>query len=301
MRFFLKLFFIHLIFFVIFFQACDILIFSKNRPLQLATLLCSIKKHVKGFNKIYILGRYTTKEFLDGYERVKELFPFIEFVWQEKENDFFDKVNRLIFFGSKSEKIILAVDDLIIQGDIDLDLCKHAMDLADGYVLLFTLGQNITHIGWKKKVKQPHFCHVIDDIFSWKVSPRTKGSWEWVNQTDFALYRKKDIKKDWNKVFARFSYLKKQHPQELEGLWHSHGSRMGKIGLSYKTSKVYNLALNKVCHGSGCYSLSISPDYLLKKFMDGYIIDSSDIESIVKNAAHTKVKNPRFVKYKELL
>ncbi|MBM3201448.1 MAG: glycosyltransferase family 2 protein, partial [Chlamydiae bacterium] len=66
-------------------NACDLVVFSFNRPLQLFALLESTELHVKGMRKIAVLMR-SDEEFIEGYNKVKERFPYVHFVEQPKIN-----------------------------------------------------------------------------------------------------------------------------------------------------------------------------------------------------------------------
>lgn len=72
---------------------------------------------------------------MDGYERVIDAFPTAHFVMQsikDPKHDFKPKLNDLVF-GSPSEYILFAVDDIIVKDFVDLGYCMEQMEKTGAY------------------------------------------------------------------------------------------------------------------------------------------------------------------------
>ena len=102
----------------------DIIVFSKDRPLQLYSSLESILKFVKGYNKIYILFNYSTDEYLESYRKLNDLAIFSEVVFvNEKEYGFRESFIGLLDM-LEGEHLLMEIDDAFYCDEVNLE--KHA-------------------------------------------------------------------------------------------------------------------------------------------------------------------------------
>jgi hypothetical protein len=93
----------------------QLIIFSKNRACQLHLLLESIEKNSKDlFDKIFVIYTYTDKEYFDGYSKLIERFPNIDFI---VEVNFFGDTMRIINMGS-FEYTTFMVDDNVFYREL---------------------------------------------------------------------------------------------------------------------------------------------------------------------------------------
>src|SRR5579872_7038262 len=81
------------------FAITDILIYSKDRPMQLYALLESIEQRVCGSGKITVIYHTSRSEYEDGYHIVKNDFPCAAFVKQgaKPAKDFMPLTVKAIF------------------------------------------------------------------------------------------------------------------------------------------------------------------------------------------------------------
>ena len=99
----------------------DIIVFSKDRPLQLYNSLESILKFVKGYNKIYILFNYTTDDYLESYHKLNNLKMFSEVVFiNEKEYGFKESFVSLLDI-LEGEHLLMEIDDAFYCDELDLE------------------------------------------------------------------------------------------------------------------------------------------------------------------------------------
>lgn len=96
----------------------QLIIFSKNRACQLHLLLESIEKNSKDlFDKIFVIYTYTDKDYFDGYSKLIERFPNIDFI---VEVDFFGDTMRIINMGS-FEYTTFMVDDNVFYRELPIN------------------------------------------------------------------------------------------------------------------------------------------------------------------------------------
>jgi hypothetical protein len=96
----------------------QLIIFSKNRACQLHLLLESIEKNSKDlFDKIFVIYTYTDKEYFDGYSKLIERFPNIDFI---VEVNFFGDTMRIINMGS-FEYTTFMVDDNVFYRELPIN------------------------------------------------------------------------------------------------------------------------------------------------------------------------------------
>lgn len=99
----------------------DIIVFSKDRPLQLYNSLESILKFAKGYNKIYILFNYTTDDYLESYHKLNNLKMFSEVVFvNEKEYGFKESFVSLLDM-LEGEHLLMEIDDAFYCDELDLE------------------------------------------------------------------------------------------------------------------------------------------------------------------------------------
>jgi len=105
----------------------SLIIFSKNRPLQLDLCLKSVKKNLRGSFEISVLY-VCDKEFCDSYDSLKKDFPDVSF-WRQGSSIFKD-VYTLIASQCNPRVGFLTDDCIVYRPSIDLDvdnlLTKHS-------------------------------------------------------------------------------------------------------------------------------------------------------------------------------
>ena len=90
------------------------IIFSKNRACQLDLLLRSIELNAPDLDEIHVLYHATEQSFFDGYEIVRERFPWVYFA---KQNDF-EIDTRNLLKNWVDDYVCFFVDDNIIYRPI---------------------------------------------------------------------------------------------------------------------------------------------------------------------------------------
>jgi glycosyltransferase involved in cell wall biosynthesis len=275
-------------------QNVDIIVFSYNRPIQLYAFLESAYKYILGFNKIEVIYRSDNKAFSLAYNDVKRNFPNVHFVKQSLSpfSDFKPIVNRTIFsLQNTANYIAFAVDDIIVKDYIDLQNCIKLLKQTSAYFFSLRLGKNIDYCYMaNSKQNIPFHVDIEKDMLAWKIDS-AQGDWFDQNSVDMTIYKKKDIKKSFNKINFK-------NPTELEINWNSYINTKKRnkshIGLSYNVSKCINIPINIVFQSQNRHMNLFSPEELLSKYNQGLKIDI-DMYHQFENCSVHMDSVPRFI------
>ena len=263
--------------------------------MQLYALLESIDERVSNYNNVYVVCR-SDLQYQEGYKIVENDFDYAEFLYQPQNKrqafaTFKPMLLKLIFKEDNvSDYCLFAVDDNIVMDDINLLESRNFLENNnDVYAFFYRLGKNIekqdyTEIGYSGV---PIMAKHKEDIFSWKFSDG-KIDWNYPNNVDFTLYRKKHLKQDIPK-------LKFINPNHFEGSW-SRKVPKARHGACYAHSRVVNIPMNRVnnTHPNrtiGNYSAKELNDLFLEgKKIDIYSIDSSLVRSVHQDMAFSFIE-----------
>lgn len=269
----------------------DLIVFSYNRPMQLYALLESTEKHVKGFRKIGVLYR-ADEEYDGGYEIVKKRFPQVHYQKQPKVNpkkQFKPMVMQMLFgkFGKGADYVVFAVDDIIVTDDIDITKDIDAMIETGAYGVYYRLGKNINscYMTGLYNHSKPNWIDLSNDLYSWQFK-NEEGDWNYPNSVDFTLFRKKDIKKD-------FEELSFTYPSDLEGHW-SRKAPLHRLGLCHGHTKQINIPMNLVTDFKNVFENSYTAKELNTLFLKGLKIDIAKLHQHPNSSPHVGIK-PEFV------
>jgi hypothetical protein len=273
----------------------DAVVMSYDRPLQLWATLESLEKYCTGINTIHVLLRTSDERFAAAYEKLIERFPSV--IVHHQSNSHPQKDFKSLFlnatFGksSPSPYVLFIVDDIIVTDYIDLNQCIRKKEHYKAWGFFLRLGKNITHtfVRTLRPTPPPKKGHNIENrCFLWHFHS-CQGDWAYPNNLDMTLYRKDDIKR----TLKRLSY---SNPTNLEQKWYR--TRTGKeIGLSFESSKLINLPLNKVANLENRTIPGFSTELLLEKFLQGFRLDISPFFQVQNSSCHVEMY-PQFIYYK---
>ncbi len=137
-------------------EMIDIIISSKD-PLSLAVSLSSIFEKVDNYQEIFVIYNSNDEISKDGYAKIKELFPNVNFLNQDENLSFILKETY-----NTSSYVLLLKDDYVFSDYLDLNTCIKL--LQDSYSKVFSLkdsdGQKFS-IDGKVKI----YSSNIEDIF----------------------------------------------------------------------------------------------------------------------------------------
>lgn len=201
-------------------MAADLVIISKDRPMQLFSFLESLYKYATNFDQIYVYFKATDHTFAKGYRVVQNYFPKVIFQ-QEEETEFEDFLAK-VFEPSSKDYIVFAEDKLILKDMVDLRSAITLLEQTGAYSFLFHLGLNISEL-------PATIIPVGKGCFIW---PFSMGQEDWVRSNNFhmSLYRKQDVEQYLN--FMTFTTA-----DEFCSKWQK-SLEIGGLGLCYKDSRV---------------------------------------------------------------
>lgn len=279
----------------------SVLLFSFDRAFQLYSLLSSIFDNFLSKEKINItvLYRVSNIEHENSYKEIRKIFELkgVKFVKQETKASFKSDLMNILT-GFKSEKVMFLVDDIVITSKIDLD---QLLDFDGNYFIpSLRLGKNI-----KKNytLQQPLELPPFLDSAMFKQEGNVEGLnfWRW---KDGGKWKEFDL--DWRYVVSVdgnifnldemilfIDTLEVKSPNVLENLLDIRYSELLKerIGICFDVSKMVNLPINQV-HIEGSVNIAENiktPDFLLKKWQEGYVMDYKSFYGHISQAPHEEL------------
>lgn len=267
----------------------DLVVFSKNRPLQCYSFLESCEQYVSGVSKLSII--YCADEpFKSAYEVVKADFPYVNFVQQSSDpRSDFQKLTCKAVFASNASHVIFAVDDIVVIDQVDLRRCAQLMDQYDAYAFYLRLGTEIdTCYSEGRHTGQPRLKMVEDGVYAWRFCKGT-GDWGYPHSVDMALFRKRDVRTPLLSMIY-------SSPNTFEAKWSNFApGKMQLRGLCFTYSKIVNLPLNIVQKDfRNRHEQEYTADVLLEKFNQGFKMDIALLYQLPHNAPHTEYA-PTFI------
>ncbi len=146
----------------------DTLIFSKDRAMELNSLLESIQDHFNVFKKITILYRYSNDNFKKGYDKIIKKFGNMNIDWILESNFKADSIKIINSFIEKY--CILFVDDEWFIRTPNIEQIYETMQDNEVVGFSLRLGDNFTY-AWNAGVKHvlPEFIRNANVIkWQWK-------------------------------------------------------------------------------------------------------------------------------------
>jgi len=264
----------------------DLVAFSYDRPMQLYALLESIAKYTTGTNAISVIYRTSNDAFDSAYTHVKNDFPTVSFIKQNKKKEF----KSLVLYAMSqtlAEHIIFAVDDIIVKDYVDLNECIRYLEQTQAYGFYLRLGIHLSACySEQSDQKIPHYIEVKNDICSWQFDCG-EHDWGYSNTVDMTLYRKRDL-------LLLFEQLDFNSPNTLEGNW-ALCKPLTSVGLFYQKSKIVNIPLNLVQQEACNPNMDLySVQELLEKFEQGFKMDINPLYLIENESVHIDYE-PTFV------
>ncbi|MDE3045307.1 MAG: glycosyltransferase family 2 protein [Verrucomicrobiota bacterium] len=265
----------------------DLMVFSYDRPLQLYATLESADRLITGLEKTTVLYRASDDRFRTAYAEVQQAFPQVAFISQgsEPKKDFKPLLLKAVF-GSPSEYILFAVDDLIVKDAVDLHSCMEMMEKTGAYGFYLRFGRHVQHCYQAGRPQQvPPSLPLSSGVYAWDTRS-AELDWGFPNNLDMTLYRKVDLRKP-------LTSLRYRHPNSLEFDWAQDPPNKA-IGLYFEHSKVLNLPLNVVTKTGNPHMNFLSVAELLEKFNEGLKIDIDPLFQ-AENASPHHEYTPEFI------
>jgi hypothetical protein len=262
----------------------NIIIFSKDRALQLELFLRSFMRFVKDADKCFLKILYTHSDdkFKRGYDiLISEAPSNVVFI---KEQNF--KQDTINLINTTNPYTVFFVDDIVF---------KEPFEFFDEKMMLFILNPSIaclslrlnTHLNYcyaeARAMNKPVF--IKDNVYNWT---KETGDYGYPMSQDGHIFRTEQI-------YQLHVDLEYHAPNTLEGKLHLHRKKLPPLMICYDKSKIINNPMNRVQFASINRCGNISAEYLNDKFLDGYRIDLEPFVGLDNTAVHTEIA-PNFIK-----
>jgi len=265
-----------------------VLVFSKDRAMQLEGLLASLFLHCREQEEIKIIVLYTCshEETKGKYKEIMENYPRVLF-WEEL--NFFIQVRDVL---KQSPFVLFLVDDTLWVGDFSPSVLKSLLSTSPQAAgISLRLGKNITYCYPLDRPQALPFCITQREGFL---------LYDWLSASlDFAYplevssscYRTQDI-------LAVLQESVFKNPNELEGLLANFVVRLlpdKRLLFCPEQSLAFSVPVNRV-QNAVSNRFSYQPDYevdkLDVKFAEGWRIDVEKLSGFVPQSCHQPLELP---------
>ena len=261
----------------------ELIVFSKNRPLQLYAFLESCKRYVVGLDTVSVI--YCSDEpFAQAYKEVHACFATVRFMQQAADNPYADFKKLLCdtVCLSRATHIIFAVDDIVVIDTVDIHRCATLLEKYRAYGFYLRLGTDITECYAEEcSTGTPKLKLREQDVYSWKFK-KGCGDWAYPHTVDMTLFRAED-------VYPAALFLDYDSPNMFECAWAAQAKpAMKRRGLCCAKSKIVNLPLNLVQQDflENRHSSECDVHFLLEKFQQGFRMDIQALHQFPHKAPH---------------
>ena len=214
----------------------DLVIFSKDAPLQLYASLESLHRYATGPCTVSVCYQAFDERFAAAYEKIRDDFPNVRMLKGPEKG--FKAFFLKSLFDSTSEYVLFAKDDLIIKDRLDLNFCRQMLDRTGAYAFLLTLG----HPPSKNGIALNHGIYAWDQLA--------------YGPSEMVLYRKENLAQALHK--RRYKDL-----SELESVLNDAAPSKA-IELSFEDAKAIHLS---------SFNTGLSQEEMLLHFNEGAKID----------------------------
>ncbi len=262
-----------------------VLVFSKDRAMQLRATIESFLLHCKDSNNFDITVLYkTTSPLHKGqYEDLKKCFKNIDFI---EERNFRQQTLQVI---GASKYIVFMVDDNIYTCDFSIrDVVDSLKRETDAIGFSLRLGENTTYCySLNTEQKRPQFERVTDSIlkFNWTTAEHDYG---YPLEVSSSIYRSQEMLGFLSgRCFSNPNLLESQ--LALNRQFRNNRSML----LCYRKSVTFcnpaNIVQNVYEQNRSGVNVNYSSQRLAQIYQRGAVIDVSKYSGFVSNAAHQEV------------
>lgn len=270
----------------------NIIVFSKDRVIQLHALLSSFYTNVAQPVTVQVLYFASTQEHELAYKQVQQLFreQNIIFVKEKKfKEDLIQLVNNLTV-----SRLLFLVDDILFVEPFDLkEITKYP---TEKFVPSLRMGKHL-NFSYTVQLPQPlppFLPNILPDesdkiVWNWADG---KLDWNYPLSVDGHLFSVQEIK-------LMLPLLDFKAPNSLEEAMQLFKPfYLRKLGVAYQKAKIINIPCNKVQEENDNIAEEVTPEYLLGQWQRGYQIDYSKLFKFINTSAHQYIPF-HYVKRKE--
>lgn len=271
----------------------QLIIFSKNRPMQLHLLLESIAKNaVSVFDNITVLYK-SDSLYESGYDILAKHFNYIVF---HKESDF--RLDLLSLIDDNYSYTTFMVDDNLFYNKINCDLSDILGTITDNHICFsLRLGLNCNYSHPADFSYEIGKYKIIDNFITVDYTTQM-GDFNYPLSTDGHIYKTGTIKSILTAIWFT-------NPNTMESMMQSfcNSNSIPKLLTFFNESKVVGVPVNLVNdgfnnrHGIKHY---FSESDLNKKYLNEYIIDIESLDFSDINGPHKEIEYKFKMKNKEI-
>ncbi|QNF34986.1 hypothetical protein HUW51_20510 [Adhaeribacter swui] len=262
----------------------ELIIFSKDRAMQLYALLESIIYNFSEPIKTHILYRSSSDQQEKSYQEVRKCVAGHNFNFV-KEQSFRQDLIQLIQ-NIKSTKIFFLVDDIVFTEP--LNIRDFVSINTNQYVASLRLGKHLNFCYTLQKEQplplffQEKEAGIADDKIYWNWDEGTLD-WHYPLSVDGHLFSTFEIK-------SMLPLMNFKAPNSLEEEMQTFAPLyLKRKGVAYWKAKILNIPCNKVQEENNNISAEEDVAYFLKKWNEGYQIDFLKLQHFVNTSVHQYV------------
>ena len=256
-------------------------VFSKDRALQLYTLLDTYFLHVKNPVPIFVIYNVSDEAHAQSYIELKHIFSRHEVLvtFIQEARSFRDSL-LAVLAKINTSSIFFLVDDIVFIRPLDLDIVERINPQSS---ILSLRHSPYLRRSYTANASQQPPTFVLTETSSELLSFKwfEKGN-EWSDpwSVDGQILSMAEVR-----VLTRISQFKAPNSYEVE-LKTFNDIVKGRNGMCFKESKILNLPINRVQSENNNLSGNVSPDFLLKQWNKGLMIDTSIFDTHIPLSPH---------------
>lgn len=258
----------------------DFLIFSRNRPLQLHSLLASMSKYISGNYSVSVLHRYDD-DYQESLNEIKSEFVDVNFI---EESSFYDNV--INYLSKSNNAMSFLVDDIVFKKEVDID---HVAEIVHNNpsIICFSLrlGIHLKHCYTRNLSQRIPSGHVSHEFFIWEWAG-ADSDWGYPLSVDGHVFRHDDIL-SWSKKVAFNS--PNQYEDALQSILRYQPSFPNRCAC-FVRSKLFNIPANRVQNDINNRNEGFSAEKMLELWKEGYRINFHNFYDISNESAHFAVE-----------
>lgn len=268
------------------------IIFSKDRCLQLDSLLSSLYCYIKGTFEVHVLYATENDRYGKAYEQLIEERKNTKLLYFYKQRESFKESLKQILSNTVSTRVFFLVDDLLFKNHFDLTKIDHIN--PDKEIFSLRHGNHLNYCYAMNKTQPLPIFTQKEFFLQWKWN-RSTLDWAYPLSVDGHLFNKND-------AFFWAENLSYKAPNSFETALQCFKKYYENLsGICCCESIIFNNPCNKVqtevsnVHGQ---NNSLSQLALLKLWEQGYRIDFNALEGFPNISVHQEVSFPLINKKK---
>lgn len=259
-------------------------VFSKDRPLQLAATLGSFLDQVHGAGPLHVLYVASSARYEMAYKKLQAEYAPPYVFWQKQISFKTDLVRLLHSICARS--VFFLVDDIVFIESVDIDELSE-FDPQE-FIVSLRLGQNLTRCyTGNSRQRTPIFARPTTNpsLLSWKWRD---GDWDWGYplSLDGHFFSATEIS-------LMANLLEYRAPNSFEGALQVFTDVFrSRAGICYTKSRIVNIPHNKIQKENSNRSQGNSAEELLAAWEDDCRIDFKSLYGFENRSAHEEISLP---------